>query len=188
MWLLEKCFCLNYEFWCTHQPKCTRDYYYYRFLLQWYNQQSLSRLVAEELVVFCYKAALVDRNEIEGNRRVARAHSKIPLSYWLWTWRSKFEMSYGKDNRSLWRLTWIPINWHKSPKMTNSTSTDVIFGVAWFNRMVAGQEQCHSTDPADKQINEEMLQPTSLWNIAVNCKKSDCRTSYTKIKKKTCFI
>ena len=38
--------------------------------------------------------------------------------------------------------------------MTNSTSTDVAFGGAWCNRVVAKQEDRHSTAPADKQINE----------------------------------
>ena len=38
--------------------------------------------------------------------------------------------------------------------MTNSTSTDVIFGSAWCNRVVAKQEDSQSTAPAEKQINE----------------------------------
>ena len=38
--------------------------------------------------------------------------------------------------------------------MTNSASTDVPFGGAWCNRVVAKQEDSHSTAPADKQINE----------------------------------
>ena len=38
--------------------------------------------------------------------------------------------------------------------MTNSTSTNVTFGGAWCNRVVAMQEDYHSTAPADKQINE----------------------------------
>ena len=37
--------------------------------------------------------------------------------------------------------------------MTNSTSTDVTFGGAWCNRVVAKQEDSHSAAPADKQIN-----------------------------------
>ena len=42
----------------------------------------------------------------------------------------------------------------KVPKMTISTSTDVIFRGAWCTRIVAKQEDSHSTAPADKQINE----------------------------------
>ena len=38
--------------------------------------------------------------------------------------------------------------------MINSTSTDVAFGGAWCNRVVAKQEGSHSTAPADNQINE----------------------------------
>ena len=38
--------------------------------------------------------------------------------------------------------------------MTNSTSTDGTFIGAWCNRVVAKQEDFHSTTPADKQINE----------------------------------
>ena len=38
--------------------------------------------------------------------------------------------------------------------MTNSTSTDVTLEGAWCNRVVAKQEDSHSTAPADKQINE----------------------------------
>ena len=55
---------------------------------------------------------------------------------------------------SLWRPTYIPINWNKPPKMTNITSTDVTFGGAWCNRVVTKQEDSHSTVPAEKQINE----------------------------------
>ena len=50
---------------------------------------------------------------------------------------------------------------NKPPKMTNSSSPDIIFGSAWYNRMVAKQEPCHSTNPADQQINEGMLQPAT---------------------------
>ena len=39
--------------------------------------------------------------------------------------------------------------------MTNSTSTDVTFGGAWCNRVVAKQEDSHSTAPADKQMNKD---------------------------------
>ena len=45
-------------------------------------------------------------------------------------------------------------SWYLTPKMTNSTSTDVTFGEAWLNRVVSKQEDSHSTAPADKQINE----------------------------------
>ena len=38
--------------------------------------------------------------------------------------------------------------------MTNSTSTDVTFGGAWCNRVIAKQGDSHSTAPNDKQINE----------------------------------
>ena len=38
--------------------------------------------------------------------------------------------------------------------MTNSTSTDVTFGGAWCNRVVAKQDDSRSTAPADKQMNE----------------------------------
>ena len=38
--------------------------------------------------------------------------------------------------------------------MTNSTSPDVTFEGAWCNRLVAKQEDFHSTAPADKEINE----------------------------------
>ena len=38
--------------------------------------------------------------------------------------------------------------------MTNSTRTDVTFGGAWRNRVVAKQEDSDSTAPPDKQINE----------------------------------
>ena len=34
------------------------------------------------------------------------------------------------------------------------TSTDVTIGGVWCNRVVAKQENSHSTAPADKQINE----------------------------------
>ena len=39
--------------------------------------------------------------------------------------------------------------------MTNSTSADATFRGAWCNRMITKQQGCHSTTPADKQINEE---------------------------------
>ena len=55
---------------------------------------------------------------------------------------------------SLWRPTSMPINYNTPPKMTNSTSTDISYGGAWCNRVVAKQEDSHSTAPAVKQINE----------------------------------
>ena len=51
--------------------------------------------------------------------------------------------------RSLWKPTYIPVKWNKPPKMTNSTSTDVTFRGEWCNRVVATQEDFHSTAPAD---------------------------------------
>ena len=50
---------------------------------------------------------------------------------------------------------------NKPPKVTNSTSTYVTFGGAQSSRMVAKKQGCHSITPADKQINEEMVHPTS---------------------------
>ena len=44
--------------------------------------------------------------------------------------------------------------------MTNSTGTDVTFVGVWCNRVVAKQEDSHSTAPADKQINaKRYIQP-----------------------------
>ena len=39
--------------------------------------------------------------------------------------------------------------------MKNNTRTAVTFGGALFNRLVAKQDRCHSTGPADKQINSQ---------------------------------
>ena len=52
---------------------------------------------------------------------------------------------------------------NKPPKIINSSSTDVTFGVhrAVSSRMIAKNQGCHSSAPADKQINEEMVHPTS---------------------------
>ena len=55
-----------------------------------------------------------------------------------------------KARRSLWRPTYIPINKNKPPNMKNNTSTDVTYGGAWFNRVVAKQEDCHSAASTDK--------------------------------------
>ena len=49
----------------------------------------------------------------------------------------------------------IQINQYKPPKMINSTSTDVTFGGAWCNRVVAMQEDFYSTAPADKEKNKD---------------------------------
>ena len=54
---------------------------------------------------------------------------------------------------------------NKPLKMTNSTSTDVIFTDAWCDRMVAKHQNCHSPAPADKQINEHMVHPTSPLRV-----------------------
>ena len=52
--------------------------------------------------------------------------------------------------------------------MTNITSTDVAFGGAWYNRVVAKQEDSHSTAPADKQINEQRyIQPPPIKWIKI---------------------
>ena len=50
---------------------------------------------------------------------------------------------------------------NQPPKITNSTSTDVTFEGAQSSRMVAKKQDCHSIALADKQINEEMVHPTS---------------------------
>ena len=52
------------------------------------------------------------------------------------------------------RLTYIPINQNKPPKMTKSTSTDVPLEGSWCNRVVAKQKDRHSTAPVGKQINK----------------------------------
>ena len=50
--------------------------------------------------------------------------------------------------------------------MINSISTDVTFGGAWIYRVVAKQEDSHSTAPAEKQINEKRSTlPGSLNNL-----------------------
>ena len=66
---------------------------------------------------------------------------------------------------SLRGSSFISINWHKPPNMTNCTSTDVTFGGASCSRIIEKQENCHSTTQADKQINEEMLQSTILCRL-----------------------
>ena len=43
---------------------------------------------------------------------------------------------------------------NKALKIIKSTSTDDTFRGAWCNRVVAKQEDSHSTATADKQINE----------------------------------
>ena len=59
---------------------------------------------------------------------------------------------------------------NQPPKITNSTSTDVTFGGAQSSRMVAKTQGYHSIAPADKQINEEMVHPTSPinYNLSTN--------------------
>ena len=64
-------------------------------------------------------------------------------------------------NESLWKAYETKLmneiklmNENKPPKMTNSPSTDVTFEGAWWNWVVAKQEDSHSTAPADKQIIE----------------------------------
>ena len=46
--------------------------------------------------------------------------------------------------------------------MANITSTDVTFEGAWCNKVVAKQEDSHSTAPTDKQINEYKHTPNRL--------------------------
>ena len=41
------------------------------------------------------------------------------------------------------------------PKMTNSTSADATFGGAWCSK-ITKQKDCHSTAPADSQINDPL--------------------------------
>ena len=60
-------------------------------------------------------------------------------------YRKNHESSKGKPMHN-----YVPINYHKPPKNTNSTSTDAIPGGAWCNKMVAKHEDEHSTAPADK--------------------------------------
>ena len=49
--------------------------------------------------------------------------------------------------------------------MTYSTSTDVTFGGAWWNRVAAKQEDSHSTAPADKQINKDTVNHSREWHF-----------------------
>ena len=55
--------------------------------------------------------------------------------------------------------------------MTNSTSTDVTFEGAWWNRVIAKQTDFHSTAPADKQINEQRY-TNSLRSFRIDSMKS----------------
>ena len=68
--------------------------------------------------------------------------------------------------------------------MTNSTCTDVIFEGAWCNGIVGKQEHCHSTAPADKQINELLRQtPSNNPLLKLEIRIIDYRmklASYTK--------
>ena len=53
---------------------------------------------------------------------------------------------------------------NQPPKITKSTSTDETFGGAQSSRMIANTQCYHSIAPADKQINEEIVHPTSpFW-------------------------
>ena len=69
-------------------------------------------------------------------------------------WNENCRKDHRKARRGLWRPTCIQINENNPPKMTNSTSIDITFGGARCNRVVAKQEDSHSTAPADKQMNE----------------------------------
>ena len=40
------------------------------------------------------------------------------------------------------------------PEHLNNTTTDIILGGAWCNRIVAQQENCNSTASTDEHINE----------------------------------
>ena len=57
---------------------------------------------------------------------------------------------------------------NKSLKITNSTKTDVIFTCAWCEGMVAKQQSCRSTAPANKLMNECMVHPTSSLYPSIN--------------------
>ena len=45
--------------------------------------------------------------------------------------------------------------------MTNNYIADLIFTGAWRDRMVTKKQGCHSIAPANKQVYDEMLYPTS---------------------------
>ena len=49
--------------------------------------------------------------------------------------------------------------------MTNSTSTDVPFGGAWYNRVVAKQEDSQSTTPVDKQMHKDTPNRSRLYTL-----------------------
>ena len=51
--------------------------------------------------------------------------------------------------------------------MTNSTSTEIISEGAWGNKMLTKQKHCYSTDPANKQIDENTLQPTTPCRLLI---------------------
>ena len=59
---------------------------------------------------------------------------------------------------------YLSIKTKNKPIRTNSTITAVIFTGVWCDRIVAKYQGYHSTDPADKQINEQMAHPTSPLN------------------------
>ena len=57
--------------------------------------------------------------------------------------------------------------------MANSTGTDIIFEGAWSNRKVGKQENCHSTDAADKRRNvtPNHALPYSSKNLVITLHK-----------------
>ena len=76
--------------------------------------------------------------------------------------RNKSHMKdHRSDKRKLMKV-YLYTSRHRHPRMTNSTSTDVFFGGACCNTMVAKHEFCYSTTSAEKHKYEEMLWPTIL--------------------------
>ena len=75
--------------------------------------------------------------------------------------------------------------------MTNSISTDVTYGGAQCNEMVAKKEGCHSTAPVDKQINKYINGAFNFpsiiqYNVLAtrNIKKNIYRVQATMTEKK----
>ena len=92
--------------------------------------------------VFCYKDIHVYRNKNEDNRRVSSCpqpttSESLAVNMTQQNEKRATGMTTEMTRRSIWRPTYIPINWNKSPMLTNSTSTDVAFGGAWCYRVVA---------------------------------------------------
>ena len=52
--------------------------------------------------------------------------------------------------------------------MTRNTRTDVTCDDAWCNRVVAKQEDCYPTAPANKPINQETLNPNKPLRPRIN--------------------